>query len=253
MNVLAITQARFGSSRLPAKVLMEIGGVSLLEMHLRRINQSKLIDDVIVATTTEPESVAIVDIAKKTGAKYYQGSISDVLSRFYEVAKEYRPKYIVRLTSDCPIIDATVIDKVIARLVHNDYDYVSNGLSPTYPDGISVEAFTYDALEKAHFKAILPSEREHVTPYIWKNSTWKGGDLFKSDCVQNDTDYSKYRLTVDTQEDFDLISELVNNLGPNEQWMEYVSYIEKNEIYSINSRYSRNEGYSKSVLTDIKG
>jgi spore coat polysaccharide biosynthesis protein SpsF len=252
MDVLGITQARYGSKRLPAKVLLKIGGSPLLEMHLNRIKQANTIGKLIVATTWEPQSQAIIDIAENCGVDWHQGPIEDVLGRFYMAALKYQPEYVVRLTSDCPVIDPTVVDEVVSAIVKSEYDYVSNGLSPTYPDGISVEAFTFQALEKAFKEARLPSEREHVTSYIWKNSTWVGSEMFKSHCIQNEEDFSKYRLTVDTKEDFDLINKLVIALGPNKPWLDYIKYIDKYDLASINSKNVRNEGYLNSIENDIE-
>lgn len=251
MKILAITQARYGSTRLPAKILKAVNGQTLLEIHLRRILQSELISELKVATTREPGAEYILQIAEKLGVKTYQGSIDDVLERFYETAAPEHPDYVVRLTSDSPLVDAKVIDKVLEVLIEGKYDYVSTGLTPTYPDGISIEAFTMTALEKAYREAQLKSEREHVTPYIWKNSTWKGGSLFKSFCVQHDVDYSRFRLTVDEQADYDMIKNLIEKLGTDKEWEDYVDYlITHPEVSQINSIYSRNEGYEKSLKED---
>lgn len=251
MNVLAITQARYGSSRLPGKILKTIQGDTLLEIHLKRILQSKLIDKLKVATTTEEDAVSIVNICNKLNIDFYRGSLENVLERFFLSAKPESPKFVVRLTSDCPLIDPVEIDKVIQHAIDNDLDYVSNALTPTFPDGIDVEVFKFSALEKAYIEANLSSEIEHVTPYIWKNSTYKGGKLFKSDCICNETDYSSIRLTVDTQEDFLVIQKIVEILGKDKGWREYVDGLRNHpEIQKINEMYQRNEGYMKTLLND---
>ena len=136
MKVLAITQARYGSTRLPAKILKEVNGVTLLEIHLRRILQSKMITKLKVATTDEEGSKYIIDICNKVGVEYHQGSVDDVLDRFYQTAKPENPDYVVRVTSDCPLIDPAIIDQVIKTCIDGDYDYASNTLIPTYPDGM---------------------------------------------------------------------------------------------------------------------
>ena len=251
MNVLAITQARIGSTRLPKKILKSINGVSLLEMHLKRIKQSKLISKVKVATTAETDSNKIVNVCHKLGIEVHKGSLNNVLDRFYETALPEKPDWVVRLTSDCPLIDSIEIDKVIQFAIEKDLDYASNTLTPTFPDGIDVEVFKFSALEKAWKEAKITSELEHVTPYIWKNSTYKGGNLFKSDCVMNSNDYSAIRLTVDNIEDFQVIEALVKSIGYNKPWMEYVELLEKQpEIRKINKHLSRNEGYEKSINKD---
>jgi spore coat polysaccharide biosynthesis protein SpsF len=251
MKILAITQARIGSTRLSEKILKTINGVSLLEMHLTRIQQSKLISKVKVATTTETDSNKIVNVCHKLGIEVHKGSLNNVLDRFYETAVPERPDWVVRLTSDCPLIDAIEIDKVIQFAIDKDLDYASNTLTPTFPDGIDIEVFKFSALEKAWKEAKITSELEHVTPYIWKNSTYKGGDLFKSDCVMNSIDYSAIRLTVDNIEDFQVIEALVEFIGTNKPWMEYVELLDNHpEIKKINNHLSRNEGYEKSINKD---
>jgi len=251
MKILAITQARVGSTRLPGKVLKIIGGKTLLEIHLSRILQSKLINKLKVATTIEPEASKIIAIADKLEVESFRGSIDDVLERFYLTALPEKPDYVVRLTSDCPLIDSVEIDKVIEKCITNQYDYVSNTFEPTFPDGMDVEVFKFSALEKAYQEAILKSDREHVTPYIWRNSSFKGGNIFKSFNIRYQEDFSKYRLTVDTQEDFNLIENLITNLGYNKIWQDYVDYLNQNsELLSINSKHERNEGYQKSLKKD---
>jgi len=251
MKVLAITQARYGSSRLPAKILKEVNGKTLLEIHLERILKSKLISKLKVATTIEDGADIIVGIASKLKVESYKGSIDDVLQRFYETAKPESPDYVVRLTSDCPLIDPAVIDKVIKVCIETESDYASNTLSPTYPDGVDVEVFRFSALEKAYNEVALKSDKEHVTPYIWRNSTFKGGKLFKSVNVENSVDYSRSRITVDTIEDFLLVKALIENLGTEKSFIEYVGYLENHKkIKVLNNQHARNEGYDKSLLND---
>lgn len=249
--ILAITQARVGSTRLPEKILKKICGETLLEIHLKRILQSKLISKLKVATTMEPDAFKIVEICNKLSIDTYRGSLNNVLERFYMTALPETPDWIVRLTSDCPLIDPLEIDKVIRHAITNNMDYVSNTLRPTFPDGIDVEVFKFSALDKAHRKAKLDSELEHVTSYIWKNSTYMGAKLFSSDCVVNEEDFSKIRLTVDTSEDFKVIEKLIELLGPNKPWLDYVRALQNHpEIQKINSHFSRNEGYEKSIKED---
>lgn len=252
MKVLAITQARYGSTRLPAKILKTVNGMTLLEIHLRRLLQSKRITKLKIATTDEEGSKYIIEVANKVGVDYCQGSVDDVLSRFVKTAEGENPDYIVRITSDCPLIDPNYIDQAIDLCISGDYDYVSiDGKS--FPDGMDCEVFKYSSLLKADKEASLQSEREHVTPYIWKNGTVRGGSIFKSGKVYHQEDWSKYRITVDTPEDFGLVQNLIQSLGIDKTCEEYVTYLQQHpEIMELNSMYERNEGYVKSINNDKK-
>jgi spore coat polysaccharide biosynthesis protein SpsF len=251
MKIIAITQARYGSSRLPGKVLMKIGEKTLLQIHLERVLKSTLINKLIVATTQEPQSEEIIEIANSLGCTTYQGSLNDVLERFYYAALPEKPDYVVRITSDCPLIDAEIIDCVITKCIESNVDYVSNTLRPTFPDGVDVEVFKFSALKKAFEQAQLPSEREHVSSYIWKNSDYNGAKLFSAHCFKSEIDYSRFRITVDTQEDYLLLKKLINLLGDNLSWQNYVDYLVDNEdITKINSNNTRNAGYIKSINND---
>ena len=251
MRIIAVTQARAASSRLPEKVLKTIKDNSLLEFHIQRIKKSTKIDLLIVATTVNPEDKVIVEIARECGVESYCGSANDVLDRFYHAREGRHPDYVVRLTSDCPLIDPVLIDKVIQKATTEDLDYCSNTLDPKYPDGQDVEVFKYDALERAWKEAVLPSEREHVTPYIWKHSSYRGGSLFKSDNFMEVYEYGHIRMTVDEQEDFRVISHLIETLGPDRSWLEYAQFLEKSPtLAQLNKVIPRNEGYSRSVSND---
>ena len=251
MKILAITQARYGSSRLPGKILKTIGEKTLLEIHLRRILHAKNITELKIATTTEDGAEHIIAIGNKCGVKSYQGSVDDVLERFYETALPENPDYVVRLTSDCPLIDPNIIDQVIDECIKNDVDYCSNTIFPTFPDGLDVEVFRFSALEKAFNEAQLKSDREHVTPYIWRNSNLKEGSIFTSFNVEYTTDYSDLRITVDTEKDFRLIEQLIEQLGADKPWLGYVEFLNQHsEVRMINSEFLRNEGYQKSIYND---
>lgn len=251
-KILAITQARYGSTRLPAKILKTVNGTTLLEMHLRRLLQSKRITKLKIATTDEDGSKYIIDIANKVGVDYCQGSVNDVLSRFIKTAEGENADYIVRVTSDCPLIDPSYVDQAIELCINGDYDYVSiDGNS--FPDGMDCEVFKYSALLKADKEATLQSEREHVTPYIWKNGTVKGGLIFKSERVYHPENWSKFRITVDTPEDFSLVESLIKTLGYDKSCDEYVAYLQQHpDIMAVNAMYERNEGYVKSINQDKK-
>ncbi len=253
MKILAITQARYGSTRLPAKILKEVDGKTLLEIHLRRILRSKTITKLKIATTNEEGSKCITDIADKVGVEYYKGSVEDVLSRFFGAAETENPDYVVRLTSDCPLIDPAVIDEIVKFTIEHGYDYVRTD-AESYPDGLDTEVMKFTAIERAYKEASLKSEREHVTPYIWKNGTAEGGSIFSSYKYPNpEGNYNAddYRITIDELEDFEVIKALIENLGIEESWKTYIDYlIGHNEIYAMNSRFKYNEGYVKSLNND---
>lgn len=253
MKVLAITQARYGSTRLPAKILKEIDGRSLLEIHLRRILRAPSIDRLKIATTDEEGSRFIVAVADKVGVSCHKGSVDDVLSRFYCTAAPEQPDWVIRFTSDCPLIDPTIIEDIVAFAVENDYDYVHTD-PKCFPDGLDTEVMRFSALEKAYKEARLTSEREHVTPYIWKNGTARGGSLFRTYDFQNKEgvyDASDYRITIDEPEDFEVLKALIQALGTERYWKEYIDYLQEHpKIRSLNSRFGYNEGYDKSVRND---
>lgn len=251
MKVVAITQARTGSTRLPNKVLLEIQNKSLLQIHIDRIKQSKLIDDIYIATTVKYSDNSIEELAKQLNIHYYRGSEDDVLDRFYQTIKDIQPDYVVRLTSDCPLIDPQLLDEVIQEAINKKYDYYANIIEELYPDGQDIEVFTFKALETAWKDAKLLSEREHVTPYIRNNSTSKGGTIFISANHGLDKSYNHVRLTVDEPNDLEVIKKLVNNLGLEKDWKTYAEYYETNQdISDLNSKITRNEGYLKSVKKD---
>jgi glutamate-1-semialdehyde aminotransferase/spore coat polysaccharide biosynthesis protein SpsF (cytidylyltransferase family) len=251
MKIIAITQARYGSTRLPGKVMKVVNGKTLLQLHLERASRSRKIDEFIVATTIEIEADGIVELAAGLGYKAFRGSIEDVLDRYYQAAKKESPDYVVRITSDCPLIDAQLIDEVIERCVEGDYDYCANTLAPTYPDGMDVEVMKFSALETAWKGAELISEREHVTPYIRKHSSFCEGLLFKSCSITGAIDYSKFRLTVDEDSDFVLITKLIEEVGDDKNWLNYVEYLNEHpELFEINSFISRNQGFMKSMQED---
>lgn len=252
MDVLVITQARTGSTRLPQKVLKKIQGNTLLEIHLNRILKAKNISKVIVATTTEPQDDKIIEIANNVSLDYYRGSVEDVLDRFYQASLKYKPQWVVRLTSDCPLIDPALIDAVIDRAKKDDLDYCSNTLIEAFPDGQDIEVFKFSALKKAWKEAKLKSEREHVTPYIKNNSSFMHGKFFVSDNFPCEADYNNVRLTVDELNDFKVIEYLINKIGFNGTWKEYTNEYLNSSISKLNNNIVRNEGYYKSINSDGK-
>ena len=208
INVLAIVQARMGSTRLPGKTLIDIEGKPLLEHVINRIRYSKMIEEIIIATTNEPEDKAIVNMAKKLQVKTYAGSSYDVLDRFYQVARLFEGKVIVRITADDPFKDPKVIDDIVNYfLSHPELNYVSNTIEPSYPVGIDVEVFSFEALKTAWENAKKSVEREHVTPYIIYNP-----GLFNIANYKNSKQLSYLRWTIDTKEDLQMTKEVYNRL-----------------------------------------
>ena len=250
VKTILITQARTGSTRLPGKVLKEIEGQSLLEIHLDRLEKCKKVSEIIVATTINEEDTLIYDKAIAWGFSASRGAESDVLDRFYQAVKGKNADWVVRVTSDCPLIDAELVDKVIAFAQENEVDYCSNGFIENYPDGQDVEVFKFAALETAWKNAKLLSEREHVTPYIRNHSDYKKGTIFTALNYPCGFDFSKIRMTVDEARDFELIEILINNLGTEKSWIEYTNYIIENNLNKVNDQIVRNEGLLKSLKND---
>ena len=251
MKVIAVTQARSGSTRLPNKVLLKIEDKTLLQIHIDRIKQAKQVDAIIIATTIEKADDVIASLANSLDVMYHRGSENDVLDRFYQTVKDIQPDYIVRLTSDCPLIDTMLLDEVIAKAKEEDLDYYANVIEEQYPDGQDIEVIKFSALEKAWKEASLKSDREHVTPYIRNNSTYKGGSLFKSNNHDLDDNYNHVRLTVDEPKDLEVIKHIVNDLGLDKDWRTYAEYYLNNpKVKALNDTIVRNEGYQKSVDED---
>lgn len=205
MTVTAIIQARMGSSRLPGKVLKEINGKPLLLHQINRLKKCRKIDNLVVATTLENQDNQLVEFCNKYNINVFRGSEENVLERYYGAWNQFGGETIVRLTSDCPIIDPDIVDETINYFLINDFDYVSNTLERTFPRGLDTEVFTAKALKNSYKFAILDRDKEHVTPYIYTNS-----DKFRLGCYKGKENYSKYRWTVDTKEDFELINLLLN-------------------------------------------
>ena len=250
MKILLITQARVGSTRFPNKVTQPLGNSTLLGVHLQRVKKSKLISDFVVATTNEPGVESIIQIAQDIGVPVFQGDLNDVLDRFYQAALPYKPDYVVRVTSDCPLLDSDLIDEVINLTIERNADYGANIIEEEFPDGQDVEVFTFESLKRAWENAKLPSEREHVTPYIRNNSDLKGGNRFKAVHFASPANFNHIRMTVDEPEDLNTIEILISKCALNSSWLEYTNYI-VNNIYDFNNQdIIRNEGYLKSLNND---
>lgn len=218
---LILIQARMNSARLPGKVLKPVLGKPLLAYELERLTRVRLADEIVVATTVHPSDDAIVDFCRASGVSFYRGSEEDVLSRFYEAAKNYSANTIVRVTADCPLIDPGTIDRVIHFFAEGGYDYASNVLRRTFPRGMDVEVFTFAALETTHNESKTSPEREHVTPFIYNRP-----ERFRLGGIQHPSDESGYRWTVDTPEDFSLIEKILTALYPSKPSFDLADLLE---------------------------
>ncbi len=248
MKVPVIIQARIGSTRLPGKVLRRIGDKTLLDLLISRLRKSKYIGDIIVATTTNKLDDNIQKHCYEQGVECFRGSEEDVLDRYYNVMMKLNASYFIRVTGDCPLIDPILVDNVVAFTIKKRLDYGSNVLEHKFPDGQDIEVISKKALIRTWTDARLTSDREHVTPFIINNSTYKQGNLFESDNYTIADDFGHVRLTVDEPEDFEVIRILVQKLGIDSSWREYADlYLLDDEINQLNCRINRNEGYAKSL------
>lgn len=235
MKTVVIIQARMGSTRLPGKVMKELCGQTVLKHVVERVKQCSEMNEIIIATTTHSGDDRIEKEAQNIGVKCFRGSESDVLSRYYYAAKESNADIVVRITSDCPLIDPKVMDNVIRFYKEHDYPYVSNSNSNpsnlTFPRGLDTEVFGFEDLEEAFVNAKEPYQREHVTPYLYE----EGRELY---IYKNDNNYSEYRWTLDTEEDYAFIQKVYENLykGKHNFYLnDIITLMEKKpELYEIN-------------------
>lgn len=242
-----IVQARMGSTRLPGKVLMQINNKPILYHLIKQLEFSKEINKVVIATTTLEEDLEIVKFAKKNNIEFFIGSNNDVLDRYYQCAKEFSFSVIVRITGDNPLIDPLIVDKVIRCFKDNTHDYVSNTMFRTFPYGTEVEVFSFNALEKAWKNARKPSEREHVTSFIYKNKT-----KFKTFNLTNKINLSRFRWTVDRLNDLKLVKKIIskNNKFPITTEVILKILKENPDLIKINEKNIPNEEYLKSLKID---
>jgi spore coat polysaccharide biosynthesis protein SpsF len=224
MKTVAIIQARVSSSRLPRKVLEDISGRSMLERVVRATQRAKCVDSVVVATTVEPSDDAIVDECKRIGVASSRGDLDDVLDRYHQAAGQFPSDVIVRITSDCPLLDPGVIDEVLSRHREAGADYSSNGLIATFPRGLDVEAMSATALEIAWREARLPYERSHVTPYFYQHP-----ERFRIVSVETSPPFPDERWTVDTREDLALVREIVARLPDPDRftWRDVIEVLDR--------------------------
>ena len=239
MRIVAIVQARMGSTRLPGKVMKKVCDVPILEILLNRLRLSKKIDQIVVATSDDPKNSVIKNHLLEIGFKYSIGSERDVLSRVFHAASEAKADIVVRITGDCPFVDWVLVDNVITNFQEQGVDYCSNISPATFPDGLDVEVFSFSSLLNAHKNATSLYDREHVTPFIRNNENCKKFN------ITNDPDLSKLRWTLDEQEDFNVIKNIFEYFQPNLYftWLDVLNlYKEKPELFNENIKISRNEG-----------
>jgi spore coat polysaccharide biosynthesis protein SpsF len=211
MATVAIVQARMRSTRLPGKVMLDLAGEPMLVRCMRRIQRCRLVDSVVVATTRDPADESIVELSHEHGWNCFRGSESDVLDRYYSAACVYSASVIVRITSDSPLIDPALGDRVISEFMDRQpgLDYACNFLPKrSFPRGLDIEVFKFAILEAAWKEAGDPASREHVTPYIYRNQ-----DRFRVHGVLNDLDQSSMRWTVDTVEDLAFVNRIYGHFG----------------------------------------
>ena len=235
IDCLLIIQARMGSSRLPEKVLRRINNIPLIQYQIERLKTTKTADKIVLATTNTEKDDALEELCAYLEISIFRGDEQNVLKRFYDCAKLYSAKTIVRVNGDCPLITGEIVDLVVDKFntLLPDYDYVSNILKPSYPIGFHVEVFKYEALEAAYIESTDPIEREHVTPYIYRNP-----ERFKNYNVSLDEDLSCYRLTVDYLCDFQVIKAIIEELyhaNPNFSMHDAINFLQKNpKILGLN-------------------
>lgn len=250
-GVLAIVQARVSSSRLPAKVLRTILGHPMLARQLERLRRCKHVDQIVVATSDDPSDEAINELCSAESVQCFRGNLNDVLDRFYQCASKLQPAHVVRLTGDCPLTDPDLIDEVIGFHIHGDYDFVSNAIEPSFPDGLDVAVFRFRLLEQAWRLARLPSEREHVTPYMRRNA-----ERGKIANYPGKPDRSHMRWTVDEPADFTFVCAIYERLYPDKpdfSSADIYRLLEREpELLKINAGIGRNEGLQRSLQLDTE-
>ena len=253
MNSKKITlmiQARTGSRRLPRKVLSKIENKSMIWHVINRAKQVKGIDQIVLLTTKRQEDDILVKIAKNSDILSFRGHTHDVLTRYYDCAKSLDSDPIIRITGDCPLIDPALVSKLLKFYSNNKYDYVTNTMPPTFPDGLDIEIFSFKALKKISQLSKMKSEREHVTPYIRKNK-----NKFKTFNLKNNVDLSKLRWTVDEKSDLLFVRKIYEKMRPKIVFgfEDVLKILHKNpEIMEINKGITRNEGYIRSLKNDKK-
>jgi spore coat polysaccharide biosynthesis protein SpsF (cytidylyltransferase family) len=245
-----IIQARTGSSRLPGKVLSKIQSKPMIWHVINRVKKVKNVKQIILATSTNFVDRPLVKIAEQENILTFTGNPTDVLDRYYQASLKFNIDPIIRITGDCPLIDPKLITNMLDFFQHEKYDFISNNLNPTYPDGLDVSIFSFNVLEKTWKKANLQSEREHVVPYITKHK-----NIFKIFSYENSKNLSNYRWTVDEKNDLIFVRKIYHLMKPKTIFYtnDVLKLIKQNpKLLTINSSISRDEGYAKSLKNDFK-
>jgi spore coat polysaccharide biosynthesis protein SpsF len=247
--ILGILQARMSSTRLPGKVLEPILGRPMLARQIERLGRSRRLERLVVATSQAADDDPIAGLCKELGLECARGSLEDVLDRFYQAALPFGPGHVVRLTGDCPLADWRLLDDIVDFAIKGGFDYASNTLKPTWPDGLDVEVVTFAALAEAWREAALGSEREHVTPFIHKRP-----DRFRLGSFEGARDLSTLRWTVDEPADLAFVRAIYERLYPGNPSFATEAILalleQAPEIGALNARFLRNEGYLKSLAAD---
>jgi glutamate-1-semialdehyde 2,1-aminomutase len=239
MKIVALVQARMGSTRLPNKVMKPIGGIPMIELLLSRLSKSKELDQIVVATSVDERNLPLVEHVQNLGYACEQGSENDVLDRFVQAARKHHADVVVRITGDCPLVDPELVDECIRRFRLLNTDYFCNNYPPTYPDGLDIEVCTFKALEQASQETSKPYDHEHVTPYVRESGK------FSTATMRHDQDLSALRWTVDELADFMVIEKVFQYFNPRTDftWSEVLDLqLQQPEIFQINQNIIRNEG-----------
>ena len=242
MNVVAIIQARTGSTRLPNKIFSKLNGYDLLYHVVNRLKPSKEINNIVIATTSSSKDNSVEKWCLENSISFYRGSEKNVLKRYYNAAKEFNADIIIRVTADDPFKDFRIIDKAIKILKENDYDFVCNNSPVSFPEGLDVEVLTMDSLSESFLNSKSSFEQEHVTQYIHRNKI-----NFKIFNIKNNKDYSHYRWTIDTKEDYSFVREIYKHLFDENSIFtteDIYEFLEKNpHLLKINNKVKKSVLY----------
>jgi spore coat polysaccharide biosynthesis protein SpsF len=249
MTLVAVLQARFSSTRLPGKVLKPLLGEPMLARQLERIGRARRIDQLIVATSTESSDDPIATLCNSLGVACHRGALDDVLDRMYQAGAAAKANTFMRLTGDCPLVDPDLLDRLVNFFQAGGYDYASNTIEPTFPDGLDAEVMHFHCLEAAWREGRLPSEREHVTPFIYNHP-----ERYRIGSFKGEPDLSALRWTVDEAPDLEFVAQIYQTLYPDNPAFCTADILQllgqKPELAEINLGTGRNEGFVKSLLRD---
>ena len=239
MKVVAVVQARMGSTRLPNKVMKPIAGVPMIELLLERLAMAKRVDQIVLATSIDERNLPLVEHVQSLGYVCVRGSENDVLQRYLDAATEVNADVLVRITGDCPLVDPVLVDQAIDEFLSQSVEYHSNTSPATFPDGLDIEVFTIGALKRAALESQDPFDHEHVTPYLRKPG------LFKTSAMLNGEDLSGLRWTVDEPVDFEVICHVFQHFAPNVHfsWKQVLDLqTTQPALFAANHSIQRNEG-----------